>query len=335
MLRGLGLALHASPGPRQLGAVLRASIGDPTAEVLVRDRQTSCWRHDDGRPVDEELVAADGRVVREIRDARGPVAALVLGAELDPDDELVEAIVSVMEAALRETRLQRELDVSRSDLDDSRKRIATAADVERRRIERDLHDGAQQRLIALRMRLSLIEDLVAQDPAAAEAIRALELDVDRALEEIRSLAHGIYPALLATEGSGTRCRASRAGRCCPSRWQANGLTRHPPEVETAVYFSCLEALQNAIKHGQGVTHVRMRLRQNHVLAFEVIDDGAGFDPAIAPAGAGIASMHDRVESLGGRLTVDSAPGRGTVVRGTLPLSAHAPDQPSRVPSYRG
>jgi signal transduction histidine kinase len=333
-LTGLGLALNASLAARQLGTVLRSSIGDPRVELLVREPGGGRWLHEDGRPADEELPGP-GRVMREIRGPSGPAAAIVLTVDLDADDELVDAIVSLTEAALRESRLQAELDVSRSDLDDSRKRIATAADRERRRIERDLHDGAQQRLIALRMRLSLVEELVLGDPAAEDAIRTLEQDVDRALEEIRSLAHGIYPALLADRGLADALESVARRSPLPVEVSADGLTRLPPEIETAVYFSCIEALQNAIKHGGDATRVRISLHQTALLAFQVIDDGAGFAVAHVRGGTGLANMHDRVESLGGVLTVDSALGQGTVVRGAVPVPVQAVDQPPAAPAPAG
>lgn len=320
VLSSLSGALSASLEPRQIGAAVRTTLGDPRAEVLVPDRDGTRWVREDGTVVERSEVPAPGRELREIGDAFGPFAAVELDPESDPGDESLEAIVALGRAALREARLQEELEASLSDLDDSRKRIAMAADNERRRIERDLHDGAQQRLIALRMRLALAEDLLHEDPrAASDAIHHIGEDVEVALDEIRALAQGIYPALLADRGLADALRG--AARRTPARVEvrATGLTRHPAEVESAVYFSCLEALQNVVKHGGSSTGARITLRQNGALEFEVSDDGDGFDQRWVQAGAGLRNMRDRVESLGGTLVVQSAPGRGTRVRGTVPL----------------
>jgi len=233
----------------------------------------------------------------------------------------MDAIVAIGEASLREARLKADLEASLSDLDDSRKRIATAADVERRRIERDLHDGAQQRLIALRMRLSLAEDLLREDPhAASYAIHDLGEDVDHALEDIRSLARGIYPALLADRGLADALRSVGRPSSLAVDVRAAGLRRLAPELETAVYFTCREALQNAAKHAEGATRARISLEQDSMmLTFEVTDDGAGFDPPAAPVGSGLRNMRDRVESVGGTLAIQSSPGHGTAIRGIVPL----------------
>jgi signal transduction histidine kinase len=325
VLSGLSLALRASLSPRELGAALRSSIGDPAVDVLVRDRDRGRWLRDDGEPVDPSAITASGRRVRQIVDDDGPVAAIVIDRDVDADRELIESIVALSEAALRETSLRAELDVSQSDLDESRKRIATAADAERRRIERDLHDGAQQRLIALRMRLSLAEELLQEDPQSASlAIRDLGDDVDHTLQEIRSLAHGIYPALLVDRGLGDALQS--AGRRCtlPVDVRASGVTRHPPEIESAVYFSALEALQNVVKHARGATRVGISLSQNHVLAFEVADDGAGFDTRAMAGGVGLRNMRDRIEPLGGTLSVLSSQRGGVIVRGVVPLSGAPP-----------
>jgi signal transduction histidine kinase len=323
VLSGLSLALDPSMTPRQLGTALRSSIGDPRLEVLVRDGRG--WRREDGEPVGERAIGGPGLIVREIEDAEGPVAAVVLDADIGAEeDELVEVTLSLADATLREGTLKVELEESLVDLDDSRKRIATAADAERRRIERDLHDGAQQRLIALRMRLSLAEDLARDDPASVSAaLHSLGDDIDDALEEIRSLAHGIYPALLADRGLPDALAS--AARACPLRVEvhATGITRHAPEIESAVYMTCIEGLQNVVKHARGATSARLSLTENGTLDFELADDGAGFDTGAPSTGTGIRNMHDRVESLGGTLIVQSAPGHGAVVRGTVPLPPHA------------
>ena len=322
VLSRMSRSLRTSLEPADIGAALRSTLGGPVVEVLVRDHGRKQWIREDGLVADAADVPGPGRTLREIRDGSGPIAAIVMDDGLDADEELVDAIVSLAEAALREGRLKADLELSLSDLDDSRKRIATAADVERRRIERDLHDGAQQRLIALRMRLSLAEDLLREDPdAATQAIHGMGEDVDHALEELRSLAHGIYPSLLADRGLADALRSVGRRSALRVDVRAPGLRRLAPGLETAVYFTCREALQNAAKHGEGATRAWVSLDQGPwLLTFEVSDDGAGYDQAVARAGSGLRNMRDRVESVGGTLTVESSPGHGTHVRGVVPLA---------------
>ena len=208
-----------------------------------------------------------------------------------------------------------------SDLDESRRRIAEAADRERVRIERDLHDGAQQRLLALRIRLSLLEDTLQRDPAAGiEGIRELGFEAERALEELRSLAHGVYPSLLLDRGPVDALRSMALQTPASIRVAADGVTRHPIEIESAVYFTCVEAAQNAIKHAApNATGIWITLTQTPgALHFEVRDDGPGFDPR-ARDGRGLRNMRDRMGAVGGRLTIDSRPGHGTRVAGGVGL----------------
>jgi signal transduction histidine kinase len=325
VLGGLSLALTGSTGPRGVGSALRSSIGDPGVEVLVPDATSAGWVREDGREADLRARGLAGRIVHRVGPEDAPLAAILLDPAVDADDELMDAILALVEATLREAHLMAELELSLRRLDDSRRRIATAAEIERRRIERDLHDGAQQRLIALRMRLSLAEDLLRDDPASApDAMRALGGHVDDALEEIRSLAHGIYPPLLADRGLADAVAAAARGCPLPVEVHASGVTRHPPEIEGAVYFSCLEALQNVAKHARGATRARISLRQDHMLRFEVADDGAGFDADDLP-GAGMRNMRDRIEALGGTLAITSDR-RGTLVRGSVPLPAPRPSR---------
>ena len=186
-------------------------------------------------------------------------------------------------------------------------RIARAADLERSRIERDLHDGAQQRLIGLRIKLSLAEEL--DDPKPE--LHALGNEVELALEELRQLAHGVYPSLLSDRGLGEALKALAAELPLPVQLAVADIARKPPEAETAVYFACREAAQNALKHGAHQLWITLTEQ-----SFEVRDDGPGFIPA-AHLNGGLRNMRDRIEAVGGRLTIDSAPGRGTRVRGVV------------------
>jgi signal transduction histidine kinase len=199
-------------------------------------------------------------------------------------------------------------------------RRETIADRERRQIERDLHDGAQQRLIALRIELTLAEDFVRADPErGVDRLRALGKEVEAILEEIRSLAQGIYPSLLEHFGLAKALGAAVRRSPLVNSFKSDGIGRHPPEVESALYFTVLEALQNASKHAGGARHVTVSLVENSHLRFVVKDDGAGFDVGAVAPGSGMANMQDRLAALGGGVQIDSTPGRGTIVSGHVPL----------------
>jgi signal transduction histidine kinase len=309
----------SAPG---LQAALASALGDRTLEVLFWDDDRGGWRGADGRPGPRTVVAGEGRGVTEVSDDGFPIAALVHEAALLDEEGLLEAVRAHALVALRSERLTTQLQASMVALDDSRKRIATAADAERRRIERDLHDGAQQRLVVLRMRLSIAEELMGTDPrAGTEAMHALGDQIEETLDEVRSLAHGIYPSVLADRGLEDALRGAARDSPLPAHMKAAGLTRQVPEAESAVYFVCHEALQNAAKHARGATGVWVTLRQRERrLEVEVRDDGAGFPVGPTPTGHGIENMRDRLEALGGRLVIMSSPGLGTRVVGSVPLT---------------
>lgn len=196
----------------------------------------------------------------------------------------------------------------------------TIVDRERRRIERDLHDGAQQRLVALRIQLTLAEDFVRADPErGVDRLRALGKEVEAILDEIRSLAQGIYPSLLEHFGLAKALGAAVRRLPLVNSFKSDGIGRYPPEVESAFYFTVLEALQNASKHAGGARHVTVSLIENSHLRFVVKDDGAGFDVGAVAPGSGMTNMRDRLAAVGGRVQIDSTTGRGTIVSGHVPL----------------
>jgi signal transduction histidine kinase len=207
-----------------------------------------------------------------------------------------------------------------AELQASRTRIVAAADSERRRIERNLHDGAQQRLAALAIKVSMACELAEHGTGQARDLLAeLRTDVRETAEELRHLAHGIYPPLLAESGLRAALAAVAGRSTLPVTVQAAGLGRYPAEVEATVYFCCLEAIQNAGKHaGDGATLTLRVWEEGPALAFDVTDDGCGFDVSDRGLGAGFTNMEDRLCALRGSLRVESAPGRGTRVSGTLP-----------------
>ena len=217
-----------------------------------------------------------------------------------------------------------ELEQRNAELQASRLRIVTASDESRRAIERNLHDGAQQHLVALAIKLGVAAELVDDDPEALRGLLTdLRSDVSATIDELRSLAHGIYPPLLRERGLGEALRA--AAMRSPLTCRVNDALpgRLAAEVEAAAYFCCLEAMQNAAKHAGADAEIEVRLScDNGALRFEATDDGLGFEPG-SVAGHGFQNMTDRLGALGGSLDVNSALGTGTSVRGRIPVPAES------------
>lgn len=246
-------------------------------------------------------------------------------------EELAREVGRAMNKASLDEALQQSLERLQrqaEDLQASRARIVHAADAERRRIERNLHDGAQQYLVALAVKARIVQRLVDRDPERARAVSGeLAQDVERAIEELRDLAHGIYPPLLSGGGLGAALVAA-CRRCGVSaELEADGLGRYPPDIEAAVYFCCVEALQNTAKHaGPGARALVRVWEEAGALLFEVADDGAGFTPDGRPSSAGLTNMSDRLGAVGGLVRLESALGAGTKVRGVVPVPRTATSQ---------
>jgi signal transduction histidine kinase len=206
------------------------------------------------------------------------------------------------------------------DLRASRQRLVAAQDAERRRLERNLHDGAQQQLVALAVRLRLARSTASKDLAQADRmLERLEGDVTDALENLRELARGVYPPLLADQGLAAAIEAQARRSPVPVRVEADGIGRHAQELETAVYFCTLEALQNAAKYAQASEVTVSLLEDEGELVLSIRDDGGGFDRTATPLGAGLQNMSDRLAALGGTLSVRSRLGAGTTIEGHLPV----------------
>jgi signal transduction histidine kinase len=209
------------------------------------------------------------------------------------------------------------------DLRSSRQRLVAAQDEERRRLERNLHDGAQQQLVALAVKVRLAENLIGKDEEQRRALQAIEHDAQEALDSLRDLARGIYPPLLADRGLQPALEAQARRTPVPVTFEFDGAERYPPDVEAAIYFFVLEALQNIAKYADAAS-VTIRLREwEGDIDVSVIDDGRGFDPEVTPLGMGLQNMSDRLAALGGRLEIKSVPGRGTNVFGRVPIPAGA------------
>jgi signal transduction histidine kinase len=215
----------------------------------------------------------------------------------------------------------RQRETLRAELEASRTRIVAAADAERRRMERDLHDGAQQHLVLLHLKLGRLARTIEDDPrTAATQVEELRDEVRRAQSELRDLAHGIYPQALERDGLRAALRQVVEHGPLAASLECDGIGRYSAQVEAAVYFCCREALQNATKHAGASATVEVRVAQHDgALRFEVVDDGVGFDPQEAGVSAGMLNMTDRVGALGGTLEVRSTPGAGTTVAGTVPV----------------
>jgi signal transduction histidine kinase len=226
-----------------------------------------------------------------------------------------------LDSALQESL--RELQRRAEELRASRARVVAAADAERRKIERNLHDGAQQHLVALAVTVRLAQQVAGSDPEQArDLLEQLGHDLRDAVQELRDLAHGIYPPVLMDRGLVAALESAAGRATLPVAVAGSDVGRFPQEVEAAVYFCCLEALQNAAKHaGAGAQATVTIERRAEGLSFTVADDGVGFDPA-GPAGRGhgFANMNDRVGAIGGTLDLNSAPGRGTRVSGIVPIN---------------
>jgi signal transduction histidine kinase len=223
---------------------------------------------------------------------------------------------------LKNTRLTAELVQRLDELQASRQRLVTAQDTERRRLERNLHDGAQQNLIALKLKIALLKNLAATDPPRAQAaLDELTGDANEAIETLRELARGLYPPILAQDGLLAAVEAQARRTPVPVEVVGGPLPRYSQETEAGVYFCVLEALQNMVKHASATkAMVSIELRDGR-LAFSVTDDGRGLDPERARSGSGMQNMRDRIEVLGGELQVESSPGGGTRVTGSIPVTA--------------
>lgn len=203
-------------------------------------------------------------------------------------------------------------------------RIASASDARRRKAERDMHDGVQQHLALVGLKLSILRGLINDNPAAAEELCGeLAENLQGALRELRTLAHWIYPAVLENEGLVAALRDDADRVAIATRLELGTLRRYPREIEAAAYFCCLEALRNAAQHaGAGAEAVIRVAEEQGALAFEVADDGDGFEPDAAVAAdlrSGLQHITDRIDALGGSLEISSNVGRGTRVHGTIPL----------------
>jgi signal transduction histidine kinase len=242
------------------------------------------------------------------------------------DDKLVRDLAGQAGLVLSNVRLTEELKARIEELRAAHKRLVTAQDEERRRLERNIHDGAQQQLVALAVKLRLTDAVLDRDLDKAHGLLAqLQVETTQALDDLRDLARGIYPPLLADKGLVAALESQIRRSPIPIDLDAPAdLGRFTPDVEATIYFSCLEALQNVVKYAHA-TKVRVRLaREGGDVTLAVTDDGRGFDPSQTGEGTGLRGMRDRITAVGGTLEIVSAPGRGATVAGRLPAPAMEP-----------
>jgi signal transduction histidine kinase len=318
-LQRLVLGLRGRPDLHALRDVLAKALGDQSLSIAFWLKESTRWVDPDGNAVAVPHPSPlQGRIATVLLDASGgPSAALVHDVALLEEPMLLDAVTSSMQLALESHRL--DLEIKASTL-----REASAVVAERHRIERDLHDGAQQRVIALRMKLSVTARLLLDDPGrAAQLVAELDGDVDALLVELRGLAQGLVPPLLFEQGLGAALREAAHRAAIPTRVEIDEVGRCDPAVELAVYFCCLEALQNAAKHaGPGAT-ARLTLRRHaDSLEFSVSDDGLGMaatEPGVG--GQGFANMRERIEGVGGRLEIKNLPSNGVCVAGVVASGA--------------
>jgi signal transduction histidine kinase len=245
------------------------------------------------------------------------------------EERLLADVASQAGLVLRNVRLTAELSArldelqaTTSELRASRRRIVEAQDSERRRLERDIHDGAQQHLVALAVKLRMARTFAEKDPKRTRTmIGEVRTLTEAALENLRDLTSGIYPQVLAAEGVQAALKSNLDRAALPVSVSGGNVRRFDPAAEIAVYFCCLEAIQNAAKHA-GATSVRVRLeRTGGEIVFSVVDDGAGFDASRVKRGSGLQNMEDRLAVIGGRLEITSTPGGGTTLIGYVPAGA--------------
>jgi signal transduction histidine kinase len=316
----------------RMAQILAQGTGAASASVWLRVgrrlRPAATWPAD--APEAEELrLSADtlpalaGQTAIEVRDGGQLLGALSVAMPAnDPmtpaKERLIQDLASQAGLVLRNVRLVEELRASQ-------RRIVAAQDTERRRIERNIHDGAQQQLVALTVKMRLAQSLAGRDADKTQAmLEQMQEETQAALEDLRDLARGIYPPLLADKGLAAALESQVRKTGLPAELSPDGVTRYAPEVEAAVYFSVLEALQNVAKYA-AADRTTVRLEEHDGwLTFEVRDDGRGFDPLSIAQGAGLQNIADRLAALEGSLDVRSHPGEGTVVSGRIPVASEGP-----------
>jgi signal transduction histidine kinase len=321
-LRAIGPIFHVIPDlatPEQVQSSLRDILADPALELFWWSRDDLCYVdvHEARR---DSLAESPGQVVTLVEYDTRKVGAIAHDARLLDQPEFLDSFVPTMRIAMERDRLHRDLLQTIDQLKASRLRMVTAGDAERRRLERNLHDGAQQRLTVALVGLRRLERIVEGDPEAAPLARSAREELEGAIADLRELARGLHPPLLARRGLAAAIRAGSAQSSIPIELDLHVADDLPPAVEAAAYYVCSEAVTNTVKHAQA-SRVWLTIRSGEgTLAVEVRDDGVG--GALMhddPEATGLTGLADRVEALGGALELESPPGAGTRLVARFPL----------------
>jgi signal transduction histidine kinase len=309
--------LKDEPAPADLRDSLAVALRDPSLTLAYWLPEFHSWVDGRGRPIDLPADDSD-RSTKLIGRDGAPVAALVHDPSLTHEPELLDAVSAAAAMALENERLHAELRARLDELRGSRQRVIEAGQEERQRLERDLHDGAQQRLIALSLELGRLDSRVADDPEVRGRLDQARREVAMSLEELRAVARGIHPAVVSGHGLGVALESLAARAPVPVRLDVRLDGRMPERLEVAAYYVVCESLANVSKHAQATSATVEVGREDGQLLVEVVDDGIG--GADTERGTGLRGLADRVEALGGRLRVWTPRGEGTRVRAELPCA---------------
>ena len=313
------VGLHAEPSPYELRAALARALRDPSLELVYWLPDFGCYADVDGRVADLPGPGS-ARAVTEIDRDGARVAALVHDRSLIDDPQLLAAVTAAAGIAIENTRLQVELRARLEELRGSRARVIEAGQKERQRLERNLHDGAQQRLIALSLDLGLLEGRVASDPETGRRIEQARREIATSLEELREISRGLHPAVVSGHGLEVALEQLAARAAVPVQLDVElGGRRLPESLEVAAYYLVSESLANVGKYARASAATVVVCRRGGEVTVEVIDDGVG--GADTEGGSGLRGLADRVEALDGRLRVWSPLGGGTRVRAEFPCAS--------------
>jgi signal transduction histidine kinase len=311
---------HAIPDlatPEQVQSSLRSILDDPALELYWWDWERERYVDVQSNPGSIEDVP--GRVITRVEYESRKIGLIVHDARLLEAPAFLDTFVPTMRIAMERDRLHRDLVEKLDQLKASRLRIVEAAEDERRRLQRNLHDGAQQRLVVLLLELRRLEAKVKADPELEPFARRLREEAEGAIEDLRDLARGLHPPLLAQHGLAAAVRSGAARSSLPIELDVRLTTTLAPAIEAAAYFVCAEAVTNAVKHAQASKVWLSLADEDGVLRVEVRDDGVGgAEPDCEGERTGLRGLKDRVEALDGWLDVESPPGRGTRLVACIP-----------------
>ncbi|HEV2980770.1 MAG TPA: histidine kinase [Solirubrobacteraceae bacterium] len=312
-------------------AAMARTLNDPELKIFYRRTTSTAMLDSDG--IELPRLQRDGRRRALVHGGGRTIAVVEFDASLSEQEEYIQATATSAVLWLEKERLATELAASKGSLEASRARLARAADAERLRIQRDLHDGAQQHLIGMHMKLEVAVETMEEAPARSAALLAeIGEELGQTAEDLRSLAANVYPPSLREYGLLDALRSAIRRMGADVRVEAHGVNRHPREVETQLYFVCLEALQNMVKHGgPGVTATLRMWESKRWLLVELRDAGVGFDPERVDSGSGLRNMQDRLHTIGGHLTVRPGVDSGTLIWAVVPIRRTAEDRSDQSP----